>query len=660
MSQYLPEEEEAKIYLPKYVGLYVILALSMFILVVRVWYLQIIEGEDLAEYSMRNRVKETKLPAPRGLILDRDERVLVNNLPGFDVTLTPQYTDNLDLTAKYVGSIVNIPQKTIVQKVKESKRKNGPFRPFKVKDHLSRDEVFRLLYNRYDHPGLEIGETIVRSYPFRENGAQLFGYVQEISKEQLARFNKSRTIAEQLKQGDMFGQTGLERTLDLVIRGADGANYMQVDARGREAKSHTLRLLEAMERTQEATPGQSVVLTIDADIQRAAYTAVNEQKDATGPRIGALVALKPDGEVLAWVSAPSYDPNDFATRITNDEFRDLINDPLQPLRNKVVQDHIPPGSTFKAIVALAGLQEKVITPSTTFHCAGVLNFGRPYHCHLKGGHGNVNVYEALERSCNIFFYRVGMALGIDRIAKYAKALGIGQRTGIDIVDEVEGLMPDSEWKLRKFGEPWQLGENLSNAIGQGFVLTTPIQLATAYSAIGQEGLLHKPFLVKQIKDALGKTVIKSYGSTLVRDLSAPSPNGVLIDKENFRIVKEGLRRVANSERGTAHWWKVPGIEIAGKTGTGQLHGLAASEIYSKCETRPLNQRHHGWFVGFAPAQKPLIIVAMLAQHACHGNTGAAPVVRDVIKAYFQKYHPDMLDLKKIQPITVPAGPVEDE
>ncbi|MCB0357014.1 MAG: penicillin-binding protein 2, partial [Bdellovibrionales bacterium] len=251
----------------------------------------------------------------------------------------------------------------------------------------------------------------------------------------------------------------------------------------------------------------------------------------------------------------------------------------------------------------------------------------------------------IERSSNIFFYKMGISLGIDKMYQYASALGIGHKTGIQLSNEVPGLMPNSEWKKQQYGEEWQPGENLSNAIGQGFVLTTPLQMVLAFNAIGTEGKLYKPFIVKQLTDHKNQ-IIKEFSSEMVKDLSQVDENGFFIDKENFKIVKEGMRRVANGEHGTARWYKIPGIEIAGKTGTAQVRSFTADQIYEKCDERPIEERHHGWFVGFAPAEYPEITVAVLAEHACHGSTGGAPVVRDVIKAYFEKYHPEKLKDKK--------------
>ncbi|MGE3974812.1 MAG: penicillin-binding transpeptidase domain-containing protein, partial [Bdellovibrionales bacterium] len=340
---------------------------------------------------------------------------------------------------------------------------------------------------------------------------------------------------------------------------------------------------------------------------------------------------------------------EFSKGITAKLWSDLASDPFQILRNKVIQTHTPPGSTSKAVVALAALQEKLITPRTTFFCRGALKFGRRnYHCHIKYGHGDVNVYQALEQSCDVFFYRIGIALGIDKIAKYSSALGIGRKTLVNLIGEVPGLMPTTEWKKKAIGEEWQPGENLSNAIGQGFVLTSPLQMAVAFGAIGTDGKVFRPHVVKKIMDTEDR-VIKEFAPELLRDLSQPQPDGSQIDFKNFEIVKKGLHLVVNGEKGTAKWWKVPGIEAAGKTGTVQLFSLSADQVFAKCENRPLRQRHNGWYIAYAPADKPQIVVSVLAEHSCHGSTGAAPIARDIFRAYFQKYHPEMLKDDKKAP-----------
>jgi len=637
MSEYISNPEEAKELLPRYRIFYIAIIFTFLTFTTRLWYLQIIEGTELREFSEKNRFKQIKNQAPRGLMLDREGKVLVENRPGFEAVLNPQYVENINDVAEVIGPILGLEKEKLIQKYERSSKINGPYAQVKLKDNLSRDELFRLKRIRLDTPGLEVREVVLRSYPMRENGAQLFGYVSEISKKQIPVYNqlfKGKFIFE---QGDIVGKSGLEEVLEKEIRGADGMQLLQVDAHGRETSSQTLNLYSEQVRELESIPGYSTVLTIDKSLQEIAYKHFTLQQ-----RIGGVIALKSNGEVLAWVSSPSFDPNEFALGISPQVWSKLINDQFKPLRNKVIQDYFAPGSTFKALMAMTSLQEKVITPQTVINCPGSLRFGRrDYHDHLKGGHGNITVYEALERSSNVFFYKMGIELGIDKMYNYISQLGIGQKTGIELPLEKPGLMPNSAWKKQNLGEEWQPGENLSNAIGQGFVLTTPIQLAIAYNAIGTEGKVVKPFVVKKIIDHDGQVVRETF-PTIVRDLTKPQTTGIHVDPETFKVVKEGLRRVVQGSRGTARHVHIPGADIAGKTGTTQVMGFAATDIYSKCENRPLLQRHHGWFVAFAPASNPEIVVAALAEHSCHGSSGAGPVAKEIIKAYFEKYHPEIL------------------
>jgi penicillin-binding protein 2 len=317
---------------------------------------------------------------------------------------------------------------------------------------------------------------------------------------------------------------------------------------------------------------------------------------------------------------------------------------------KVIQDHYAPGSTFKAITALAGLQEKQITKNTTVFCPGFFKFGRrTYHCHQKYGHGSVNVVQALERSCDVFFYKLGLSLGIDKMAEYARALGLGTRTGINLVNEVPGLVPTTEWKKKTFGEDWQPGENLSNAIGQGFFLTTALQIAQAFSSFANLGPVYQPHFVKKILDIDGK-VLKEIKPELKFDpVTGMNTENLKIDPANYKIIKEGLWMVGNGPQGTARWLKVPGIEMSGKTGTVQLFTLTADQVFADCKSRPIKQRHHGWYVTYAPSNDPEIVVAVLAEHACSGSGGAGPIARDIVKAYMEKYHPEKLAVTKAKP-----------
>lgn len=651
-TQYVSNPEETKELYPRYKLFYIAIAIAMTLFVSRLWYLQIIKGSELHDFSEKNRIKQNKINAPRGLILDRNGKTLVENLLGYEAVISPQYMEDLSEISKRISPIINVEPQRIITKVEKSRKQNGRFYPVRVKENLTREEVFRLKRIRLETPGLEIRESIIRSYPLKDNGAQIFGYVGEINKEKISRYNekyKKNNIT--FKQGDIVGQNGLEEKLEPLIRGEDGVSLIQVDVRGREVYSQAKHTYSQEIQNQDPVSGNNIVLTLDRDVQEAAYKSFQQLQ-----RIGAIVALKNTGEVLAWVSTPSFDPNEFSTGISTQIWSKLLNDPFKPLRNKVIQDVFSPGSTFKPLVALAALQEKEITDKTIVNCPGVLMMGRrPFHDHLRGGFGNITLYEALERSSNIFFYKMGIALGVDRMYKYISLLGLGQKTNIDVPREDAGLMPNSEWKKKVYGEEWQPGENLSVAIGQGYVEATPLQMAVAYSTIGLEGKMYKPYVVKKIIDKNGKTITEN-NPVLVRDISQPQANGAFISPENFKIVKEGMRRVANGERGTAHWWKVPGIQMAGKTGTSQVMGFSADQIYKDCMSRPIHQRHHGWFVAFAPHDKPEITVAVLAEHSCHGNTGAAPVVRDVVLAYMKKHHPDLV---KEAVTVVPVTKVEE-
>ncbi|MFP5519052.1 MAG: penicillin-binding protein 2 [Bdellovibrionia bacterium] len=641
MSTYVSNPDEAKEYLSRYRIFYVALGVVFSIFIMRLWYLQILSGNELREFSEKNRIKQNKIAAPRGLMLDREGKVLVENLPGFEAALSPQYIENLEELAQKVAPIIGTDVEKLIARVKKSRRVNGPFAVVRLKEGLSRDEVIRLKRIRLDTPGLEIRESILRHYPIHENGAQLFGYVSEISKKQITTLNQLYNGEIVFEQGDIIGKAGLEEVLERDIRGKDGISFIQVDARGRETITQTPNVYGEKIRDLAPIHGNNAVLTIDRDIQEAAYKSMVDLK-----RMGAVVAMKTNGEILAWLSAPSFDPNVFATGIPAATWSKLINDPFKPLRNKAIQDHNAPGSTYKPFIALAALQEKVITPSTVVAAPGVFYFGRrPYHDHQKGGHGNITVYEAIERSSNVFFYKMGISLGVDKMFNYVTALGLGAKTGVDLNREISGTVPSSAWKKAAIGEEWQPGENLSTAIGQGFVNATPLQMAVAYNTIGTEGKVVKPFILKKVLDQEGK-VLKENFPQVLRDLQQPQSNGLKISAENFKAVKEGMRRVANGERGTARYHKIPGFEMAGKTGTAQVMSFSADQIYAKCDSRPIHMRHHGWYVAFAPADNPEITVAVFAEHACSGSGGAAPVVRDIMEAYFTKYYPDVVAAAK--------------
>lgn len=644
MNEILHNPEEVKTLLPRFKLFYFVLAATFFVFSGRLWFLQVYQGQTLRQFSERNHLKELKVEAPRGLILDREGRALVDNRLGYEVYLQSQYIQDWEATFATVAPLINMPPDKLEQRVTKARRQQGRFAAIKIKENLTIDEVFRLKRARLTVPGLDIRDTTVRNYTLGKNGSQALGYVGEISRTQLPLFRKLYPRIN-FEQGDIVGKFGIEELLEAELHGHNGVKLTQVDAFGREvnptgtaqASQETQQLFGSYIKDRAAIPGNNVVLTLDMDIQQAAWDSFIADE-----RIGGVVAMKADGEILSWISSPSFDPNDFLGGISHETWNRLINDPFKPLRNKVIQDHFAPGSTLKPMVALAALQENVIKPNTSVFCPPALPFGnRLFHDHLRGGFGNINLYEALERSSNVYFYKLGISLGVDRMHKYIAPMGIGTKTGIELPREAPGLMPSTEWKRLSRGEDWHPGENLSVAIGQGFTQATPLQLAISYLAIGTEGKVVQPFLIKKVLSPTGE-LIKETQPKVVRDLSDTSKGEPLINPEHYKPIKEGLRLVVNGPRGTARGRvRLDGVEIAGKTGTAQVRGWAASEIFGKCENRPKHMRHHGWFVGYAPADKPEIVVAALAEHSCSGSGGAGPVVRAIMKKYFEKYHPEM-------------------
>ncbi len=656
-NDWIENSDDVKEYQERYSYLYGIILVVFLILFGRLWFLQIIKGSEFKRFSEQNQIKEERNPAPRGMVLDRNGQILVDSLPTFNVTLTPQYTVNLEKTALELAPILSLNKDEIVEKVKTSRKQNGVFKPVRIKENINRDEVAKIEAVKIDIQGLNVEMGIKRNYLLGENGAQLFGYTGEISREELPVLNSGRNEDNKLRAGDIIGKSGLEKRTDTELRGIDGAQFVEVDARGRGVQAGRDLITGGFPDEVDSVPGRNITLTIDKDLQQVAYESMLKNK-----RIGSVVALNPaNGEILAMVNAPSFDPNHFSTGIPTDIWAELVNDPFKPLRNKVIQDHFSPGSTFKAIVAIAALSEKIITPSSTYFCPGFLKYGRrPYHCWMKHGHGAVNIYQALERSCDVFFYHLGLELGIDRIAKYARRLGLGIRTGINLDNERGGLIPDSEWKKKTLGEEWQGGENLSNAIGQGFILVTPLQLAQAYGAIGTEGLLYRPFVVKKIVDADGHAR-QEFNPVLAHDAKVrEATDDVIIAPETFEIVKKALTLVFSGDHGTGHYYRIPGLDMGGKTGTVQLFQFTAESVFAKCESRELKQRNNGWMAAFAPEKDPKIAVAVHAEHGCHG-TAAGPVIHDVIYAYLKKYYPDTIaeaEKSKTKKKVVVPKPVE--
>lgn len=612
--------------------LYIGLGVLFLLLIVRLVYLQIIQGSVLYTFSEKNLLKEIRVQPPRGVIFDRNQNIVAENLPNFALNLSPQYIKDTDALATEISPIIGIPKETILATIKKAIRMNGKYRPITVKNFLSRTEINQLELLKIDQQGIDIEELIFREFPYGEMFSHVLGYIGEISDTELPKLREKGNNLVQ--QGDIIGKSGLEDKYDHFIRGTTGISYVKVDAKGREALGESLKFLGHIE-DLAPKPGYKLETTLDLDLQRAAYESFKKYEYA-----GALVAINNKGEILALYNNPSFDPNLFSKGISSEDWSGLVNNPAKPLRNRAIQDHYSPGSTFKPFVALSSLQTKQITENTLVSAPPVFVFGRrPYHDHTKTGQGSITVLQALEMSSNVFFYKQGLAVGVDGIALYSKALGLGRQSGIDLKNEVPGLMPTTEWKKKNRGEPWQEGENLSIAIGQGYVSLTTLQLANAYMSIANNGKVYKPMIVKKITDSNDK-VIQENVPTLLSDLSDPS-QPYYISPENFKTVQKGLYLVANGKRGTAGSGKIPGFVMFGKTGTAQVRGFSADEVHQSCFSRPKKQRHNGWYVASGPYENPEITVAVLTENSCSSKF-SIPIVKEFYMAYAKKYHPNSI------------------
>lgn len=629
---FLGQDEQIREYQFRFRYLYIALFVAFFILFSRLWYLQIMNGEKFRQYSEENRIKKVKITSPRGMIFDRNKKLLVDNRPALDLEVTPQelYADKQwKNTIERLAKMVNMQPSAvfdILQKAKGQPR----FLPVTIKEDLTPEEVAVVEAHKLDLPGVDVQMEIKRTNLYGDLAAHLMGYVGEVNPHELPKLNKAIPDGgTPYKMGDVTGKFGLESRLESVLRGIDGEEYIEVDALGRR-KRQTKGITSGL-KPKPSVPGKNLILTIDQDLQLAAEESL--EKLYPDKKVAAVIALSPKtGEILTALSQPSFDPTLFSRGVSSKLWNELLNNEYHPLRDKTLQDHYSPGSTFKAITAIAALEEKVVDENTTVQCAGHIQLGnRRYHCWKKGGHGTVDLKKSLKESCDVYYYRIAQKIGIDVIAKYAQMFGLGKRTGVNLAHEETGLIPTEAWKKRRFGQDWIAGETLSCAIGQSYVLTTPLQLANAYAAIGNGGFLWKPYIVKYIESPDGR-ILKEF---------QPEPIGrATVSKKTLELVSKALESVVSEPGGTTYGFRFPGIDVAGKTGTAQVIRLSPDKLKQKCESMPFNVRDNALFAAYAPPEDPAIAVAVVAEHACHGASGAAPVAMAVIKKYLQKYMPE--------------------
>ncbi len=604
--------------------LQVLLGVVFTALALSFWYLQVVQNSKYEELAANNHQRTIALRAPRGVVFDRENRVLVQNRSSFTISIVREHTKDLNHTVRVLSEVAGLDQKWVQGEVRRHLRE-PTYQPIVVVNDASLAQVAAVLARRLDTelPDVVVEEVPTRRYPPEDLAAHLFGYVGEASESE---------VAQGLPNGAIVGKSGVERVYNKLLTGEDGARRVVVNSVGRE-----IRTLEEI----PASEGRRVQLTIDLDLQRAAEDAFK----AAGFN-GAAVILDPNsGEVLTFTSLPAFDPNDFAAGIQPAVWNALNTDKLKPLMNRAIQGTYSPGSTFKIVVGTGALEEGVITPDFHVSCGGGATFyGRYFHCWKKGGHGSVNIVHAIEQSCNVFFYTVGNMLGVDKIHKWATLLGLGEKTGIDLPNEISGLVPSTEWKKEKTGEKWYAGETISVSIGQGQVSITPVSLAVMMMTVANGGTRYVPHLLKAVDEN---------GKGWVPVPPPPPKSKVQMKPETIAAIHNGLFFVVNGA-GTGGRARIPGKDVSGKTGTAQVISLTGGRQAMGHTDRDL--RDHGWFVFFAPRDNPQIAGVIFGEHAEHGAS-VAPIAKHIMETFFAKKEGRPLPkLNMPAPIPDPEGP----
>jgi penicillin-binding protein 2 len=586
--------------------LFVAITVALSVLVVRLWYLQVVRGDELRQRSDNNSVRLRKITPPRGLIADTNGRILVDNQPSFNIVFVPNRVKDIHDVAGKLEQLYASRSMTLTTDLLLTK-KSRPFVPVKLERNIGRDKLAIVETHAIDLPGLVVEVVPVRKYQGEDMMAHIIGYVGEVSPEELEEDDSG-----DYGIGDIVGKYGIEKYLDQFLRGRNGTEQVEVNVLGKEIK-----VLGRI----DPSPGSNVVLTIDYSLQKVAWEALQG-------KTGAAVVMDPrDGSVLALVSTPSFDPNLFFGGISFEDWERISTDPGHPMENRAISGQYPPGSTYKPFIAAAALQEGLITPDTTFFCDGSFELGnRTYRCWQKNGHGRVDLHRAIVESCDVYFYNVGKILGVDTLAKYARAFGLGEPSGIDLPREKAGLIPTKQWKLERFKQPWQMGETISLSIGQGFNSVTPVQLLNAYCALANGGTLYRPRIIKRIEEADGQPL----------KVFEPEKKGTIpVSQANIAILNYALWGVVNETRGTGYALKRNESDICGKTGTAQVIGLPENEKARQAKRIAARFRDHALFVCFAPYKNPEIAIVVIVENAGHGGSVAAPIARKIIDTYFR-------------------------
>jgi penicillin-binding protein 2 len=574
---------------------------ALSLLAVAYWFVQIVRSEYYFNLSENNRIRAVKITAPRGYVLDRNGAVIVENEPAYTLHLYRREARDLDASITFIADLLGLNVDQVRYRVDRGRR-DPEFVPIAIAENLGLEEVAAVEARAVEHPEFAITVSQRRLYKHGGSAAHALGYLSEATPEQI------KSAGNMYRVGDWIGQKGIEGAYERLLAGTNGERRVIVDSHGREV-SEANRL--------EASPGQNLFLSVDLKLQEVAEEYFRD-------KVGSVVALDPEtGEILALVSSPSYDPNWFTRRVTSAEWTSLLENPDRPLQNRAIQNMYSPGSVIKPFLAYGALAMDLVDPNAKIFCPGHAEFyGREFHCHKKGGHGLVNLRDAIKLSCDVYFYNLGKRLGIDRISEIASSFGFGQPTGVDLAFEKSGLVPSEEWARVKRKARWYPSETISVAIGQGPLLVTSMQIARALAGLIEEGKMPTPHLFYSSQDPRTGAQLR---------YKPEFRHAMALSDEKLAIVKSGMWAVVNEAGGTAFGSRVNGLEMGGKTGTAQVVGR---EAVVRAGADKSKLQDHAWFAGFGPVDHPRMVVVVFVENGGHGNLAAAPLAKALFEAKY--------------------------
>lgn len=605
---HLSEQDDGEIdfFKVRIITLSTILIVFFVLIIARLWYLQIQNGDYFDKLAYKNRVRSLEIAAPRGNFFDRYNREMVTNRPSFNVVWVRNSKRLDEDFLNSMAELLHVEVEELLARIQ--KNDNSPLHvPIILAEDIDWKTLVHVENNSPKFPGIRIEVVPLRTYHYGDLASHLIGYLGQINEKEMEKHRD-----EDYRPGDLLGKMGLEKLAEATLRGEKGAAFSEVNAKGFEQRS--LKDIEPL-------PGNDIQLTIDIELQKVAEDTMNAENNA-----GAVVVVEVNtGRLLTLASTPGLPLTKFVGGIPTTVWKTLLEDPHKPLRNKIVQEHYPPGSTYKMITSLAGLAEGVITPETVIFCPGHYRLGnRTYGCWKKSGHGPVELNEAIAQSCDVYFYSVGQRLGVDKLAHYASLLGLGRKTGVEMEHEKTGLVPSTAWKRKRYNDKWHEGETLSVAIGQGANNTTPIQICMMTSVVANGGTLYHPSVIEEIRDPEG---------AIIQRFTPRVESRLVGQAQNLKLIREGMISAVNDKKGTGQLAKLDGITVAGKTGTAQVVRLRQYRHLAEKDI-PYEYRDHAWFICFAPAINPEIAVTVLVEHGLHGGSGAAPIAKKMLEKYF--------------------------